>query len=81
MRRACFLALLTALPLRRGASLSKASTAGARRCWPGTSGRANFAACRPVEDSLQGGILWYDPFIPPAETTLGATLNVKLALR
>ena len=34
---------------------------------------------RPVEDSLQGAILWYDPFIPLAEATLGATLNVRYA--
>jgi hypothetical protein len=32
---------------------------------------------RPVEDSLQGAILWYDPFIALEEATLGTTLNVK----
>lgn len=34
---------------------------------------------RLVEDSLQGAILWYDPFIPLEESTLGTTLNVKYA--
>jgi hypothetical protein len=32
-----------------------------------------------VEDSLQGAILWYEPFIPLAEATLGTTLNVRYA--
>jgi hypothetical protein len=31
---------------------------------------------RPVEDSLQGALLWYDPFIPLQEATLGTTLHV-----
>jgi hypothetical protein len=31
---------------------------------------------RPVEDSLQGALLWYEPFIPLREATLGTTLHV-----
>ena len=34
---------------------------------------------RLPEDALQGAILWYDPFIPLTESTLGTTLNVKFA--
>jgi hypothetical protein len=32
---------------------------------------------RPVEDSLSGAILWYDPFIPMREATLGTTEHVE----
>jgi hypothetical protein len=32
---------------------------------------------RPIEDALQGAVLWYDPFIPLEETTLGTTLNTR----
>jgi len=34
---------------------------------------------RLPDDALLGAILWYDPFIPLTESTLGTTLNVKFA--
>jgi len=36
----------------------------------------NMRRARPVEDSLQGATLWYDPFIPISPATMGTTLHV-----
>jgi len=32
---------------------------------------------RPLEDALQGAVLWYDPFIPLAESHLGTIVNTR----
>ena len=32
---------------------------------------------KPIQDALQGAVLWYDPFIPMKESTLGMTVNTR----
>jgi hypothetical protein len=32
---------------------------------------------KPLQDALQGAVLWYDPFIPMKESTLGMTVNTR----
>ncbi|SRR5574340_1314448 len=43
----------------------------------GTLMNLDMRKARPVEDSLQGATLWYDPFIPLKDATLGTTLHVS----
>jgi hypothetical protein len=43
----------------------------------GTLLNVEMRRARLPEDALQGAILWYDPFVPLTESTLGTTLNVK----
>ena len=58
------------------ASIEFRREAGGAVLWVGNLLNVEMRKARLVEDSMQGAILWYDPFIPMREATLGTTLHV-----